>query len=467
MSVSSNSSLEVENDPVDLLGRQKIIDDIIRLLDTIKKVNGSCTFALNGNWGCGKTFALSKLQRQLLKNNANDYLVLYYNCWQYDYYDEPLLAIVAAILNCIEKETNQHASTVEERASISLAIASTLLKRVIKGLLKSKLGLDDDAFSDLEELTNEGSEAIKEAIEKIDESRDFDPYDPFKKAMEDTKKSLLELAAARTIVVIVDELDRCLPNYAIKVLERLHHLFDGLNNSVVILAVDKRQLENTVKQIYGYSTKTDAYLRKFIKFELSLGTGTIVGPFQTKYASYFSQFDKNIYPTDFDFNLFLSNLFSGIDARTQERLMERIETAHRMVLVEKKRDYVFMCFELLWLILNEYYAQIDVDVSSQLSSGMPIAYESDQLCVVYPGMKQFEAYIRENWGTVLMSYERGVHSDQMILSFDQPTSVQHYLMWYLQEICSISSSEGRWQCNEDLTHLSELKSVIEILTFFR
>lgn len=51
----------------------------------------------------------------------------------------------------------------------------------------------------------------------------------------------------------MDELDRCLPAYTIKVLERLHHIFTDIDNVIVIIAMDKKQVEHVVGQIYGVS----------------------------------------------------------------------------------------------------------------------------------------------------------------------------------------------------------------------
>ena len=55
----------------------------------------------------------------------------------------------------------------------------------------------------------------------------------------DLKKVFDYFKKDQTVVIIVDELDRCLPSYAIKVLERIHHIFNELENVVVIIAMEK------------------------------------------------------------------------------------------------------------------------------------------------------------------------------------------------------------------------------------
>ena len=83
----------------------------------------------------------------------------------------------------------------------------------------------------------------------------------------DTKKTA-QIAKDQTVVIIVDELDRCLPTYAIKVLERIHHIINGLENVVVIIAMEKKQIENSLHQIYGEGMDVDQYLKKFISFSI-------------------------------------------------------------------------------------------------------------------------------------------------------------------------------------------------------
>lgn len=78
--------------PIDILNRQEIVGQILDLLITLSDAQSSCAFALNGKWGAGKTFLLSMLEPKLRDYQAGEkFMVFHYNCWQYDYYDEPSL----------------------------------------------------------------------------------------------------------------------------------------------------------------------------------------------------------------------------------------------------------------------------------------------------------------------------------------------------------------------------------------
>ena len=149
-------------------------------------------------------------------------------------------------------------------------------------------------FQKAYETVLEGKKDGAEAYEKIHE---YDVYFGFNKVMDELIALLQELAEKYTVVIIVDELDRCLPEYAIKILERLHHLTENNNNTIMIIAIDKKQLMSSVKQIFGFESP-EKYLEKFFNFEIKLDYGIPSEKIVEKYASYIDLFDKEIFPFD-------------------------------------------------------------------------------------------------------------------------------------------------------------------------
>ena len=68
----------------------------------------------------------------------------------------------------------------------------------------------------------------------------------------------------KPVVFIIDELDRCRPNYAVEVLEQIKHLF-SVPKIVFVLSIDKEQLGHAVRGVYGSEKlNADEYLRRFI-----------------------------------------------------------------------------------------------------------------------------------------------------------------------------------------------------------
>lgn len=125
-------ALPEDNDtPIDILDREKVVTQLMELLITLSNSKSSCTFALNGKWGAGKTFVLNMMERQLRDYQAGEkFAVFHYNCWEYDYYDEPLIAIVSAMLDNIDEYTHIFSGEVMEKAQLGFSVAKEILKKI-------------------------------------------------------------------------------------------------------------------------------------------------------------------------------------------------------------------------------------------------------------------------------------------------------------------------------------------------
>lgn len=327
---------------IDVLNRDNFIEKLIMLVNTLSSNRQGCCFAVNGVWGSGKTFVLEKFEKQLARlkwedNKDNIYYVFHYDCWKYDYYDEPAIAIISAMLDATDKELALFPEGVENAMTVSLKTVRKILSTVAGELCKNKIGID---------LVEIASDVLEEQQEENEV--EFDLLYGFKRALECTRKNIQEIAKDKTVVIVVDELDRCLPQYAIKVLERLHHIFEEIENVIVIISMDKKQLEHSIKEIYG-NIEVDAYLRKFIAFKVDLGNG-IASNFANKYQSYFSMFEMT-QPEIWEIEDFFVNVLSGLDIRTQERIFRKAEIVHKIINKDDIKDCSIMAFEILFLII--------------------------------------------------------------------------------------------------------------------
>ena len=102
---------------VDILNRDEFIQRVVDIVKLIASNKGNMTFAIDGAWGCGKTFVLEEIEKQLSNDPSKNYLVIPYNCWQYDYYDEPLVALVSALVSFMKKTRRLTASRKEKLIS--------------------------------------------------------------------------------------------------------------------------------------------------------------------------------------------------------------------------------------------------------------------------------------------------------------------------------------------------------------
>ncbi|MHC1722167.1 MAG: P-loop NTPase fold protein [Aminipila sp.] len=269
----------------------------------------------------------------------NKYMVFHYNCWRYDYYEEPSVAIIAAMLEQIEKEESLFGQEIDGVLKAGWGKAKEVIGEIAGEFSKNKIGIN------LVEVVKE----IKEDKDKIDnEAVQFDNLFSFRKTLDNTRKKIKELAKEKTLIIVVDELDRCLPEYAIKVLERLHHLFAEINNVIVVLAIDSGQLVQSVLQIYGHETQVDDYLKKFIDFTLVLDKGKGNGKFKIKYNSYFNKFNDLNEQDEQKFEELFLEFFNIVDIRTQEKLISKAELIHNLVYTDKKLDRALLGIELMY-----------------------------------------------------------------------------------------------------------------------
>lgn len=355
-------------DKLDILNRKEFVNQLKKLVKYISANKSSTCFAINGVWGCGKSFVLDMFENELEKiqsekTNSDQYFIIRYNSWKYDYYEEPLVAIVASMISSIEEKTNLFPDSLAKSKYLGIlkAVGVSLLSVGVDAA-KAKTGIDfKKAFDVIEKGKAEGTSIYEDEHE-------YDVYFGFKNVLNKLADLLRNIAEKYTIVILVDELDRCLPEYAIKVLERLHHLTENQSNIITIVSIDKEQLLTSVKQIFGFENP-EKYLAKFISFEVKLDCGTVSETLMEKYPDYFALFDKEIFPFEDPVEECLQAIFKGIDIRTQEQLMSKAMLVHKLLYTDKK-DYSFMCMEVLLAVMicvyqdNSCFTDTDIDLTS-------------------------------------------------------------------------------------------------------
>ena len=333
----------------DFLNRHDFIKQVKTVIELLSKNKKNSCFAINGTWGVGKSYVLDKLEKQLLfyqdeKTALDRYFVFHFNCWEYDYYEEPLIAIVSSMLEEIRTKENLFSENARVHVLSAVKFIFSKLYEGSSNWVESKTGIN------LKNITDGIAEKQADTIAKIDETQQYDKYLIFKQVLSTLRNEIKEIASERTVIFVVDELDRCIPEYQIKVLERLHHIFNEIDNMQVLLSIDKSQLERTIKKMFGEQADTKKYLAKFIKFEIQLDEGTYNSQFEEIFSDYFNQFEGN---DEADIAEFKENIFKGIAAREKIEIIEKCHLLHSMLNVAGlKQHATFMCVEVFLTIVK-------------------------------------------------------------------------------------------------------------------
>lgn len=335
-----------DKEKIDILNRGGFINHVVKIVKKIAAYKGNMTFAINGDWGCGKTFVLDKIKQKLKEDKNNQFLVIPYNCWQYDYYEEPLVAIVSSLLDF---SADQNILNNKELTIIFKEFAA-ILSKILAKHVERKTGIN------IREIFLHIKNFLKGTKDNIEKYHKYDNYYTFKKALLELQEQLKKLSEKYTIVFSVDELDRCLPEYAIKILERLHHIAEDVPNMITIIAIDKRRLEHTIGSIFGGDENAENYLRKFIKFEVHLDQGMHTSSFFEKFPNFYNRFDASRWELDSDkTDQFLEILFRGVNIRSQEQIIEEATIFNDICFKNTKQDQTIMYMELFLVTLNRLY----------------------------------------------------------------------------------------------------------------
>ncbi len=227
-------------------------DGASSFIHDINKVEGF-TMSLNALFGNGKTTFLKMFEHFIKTEKKEDYSVLFINAWKSDFYKEPVITILSELVSFIKVEQSQDTEIKNLISRITKAIgeignqvirnkAGFDLKEIVQSSKNGKLG--EDILKNFEH-RKKVIKSIKEIISKYTEI---------------SRKKLL---------IIVDELDRSRPDYAVHFLEDMKHFFD-IKNTLFLVAVNREQMEATVKCLYGQELNFDGYYRKFFTLEKDL-----------------------------------------------------------------------------------------------------------------------------------------------------------------------------------------------------
>jgi len=235
--------------------------EIENLSELVTSLDSPFVLSLNSPWGTGKTTFTRLWVAHLRKCER---AVVYFNAWETDFSDDPLLSFLGEIDEDFQQLLG---SSAESTAAWKKAkkIGGKIARRSVPALLRIATAGILDAKDLVEEQASEVIAGLSEDS--------IEAYLSQKSALKEFKISV-ETALARTddvgpIVIFVDELDRCNPNYAICLLERIKHLFD-VQGVVFVLSVDLKQLSHSVNAVYGQNFDAHGYLKRFIDVEYTL-----------------------------------------------------------------------------------------------------------------------------------------------------------------------------------------------------
>lgn len=237
-----------------ILDRNAEVKEFAQMLDRCKEAR---IIAINGAWGCGKSFFIRQVcevldydyqkKRNILLEDIEDFgqieeimsrheelqmepldhyfITIYYDAWCHDDHDDPLLSLIYEIEGRYEELFHKKDSLFGDTCDI------------LKNQIEKKRGL----------------RSIIEA-EKMKED--------FRKLLDALYGEKMNKSESGRILIVIDELDRCKPDYAVKILERIKHFVD-LEKVFFVYCLNKVELCKSIECFYGRDLESTMYLNKF------------------------------------------------------------------------------------------------------------------------------------------------------------------------------------------------------------
>ena len=239
------------------------------------------TIGLYGSWGAGKSSLLQLIQ-QNIENNVKEAVCISLNAWQFEGYEDAKVAIMESLLKLLQSNKTFSEKVGDKIRSLLsridfLKLGKNILSKgapyVISALtgnpipiavnLSTELSNPEDIISKLETFKNDYIKAAGDSETQTENVRKF---------RIEFEKMLAEVTSVKTLVVIVDDLDRCTPDRIIDTLEAIK-LFLSVKKTTFIVAVDQRIIEYAVNIKYpqndGYAVSTD-YIEKIIQLPIKI-----------------------------------------------------------------------------------------------------------------------------------------------------------------------------------------------------
>jgi len=383
--------VEAEPGSVNSVSRSDFIEMVHTMTASIRY---PLVLAIDGVWGTGKTHLLKTWEIQL-NEEARPYV--YFNAWEHDHSEDPFISFMGVVRQALlryEDDGGKIAAFVEKAVKAVPGIIN-IGGRVLANAACRQVGIPPDIL-DGKALYD----AAQRQIESYQESHDS--IDTFRKELEGTAESIGNLWVLKRpktdptqpaperppLLVLVDELDRCRPDFAVKLLERVKHLFN-VPGVVFVFVVDMGQLQESTRTLYGQGMNSDGYFRRF--FDLVIPLPELERPQRLKFCttllvglgtaevanaganSDVSQLAEFLHWLGFVFNFSLRELnhvgaLSDLFLRSNRGARESWEFSFFSVALRMKRNDLFIKAKMRTLMPSDISGLLPVADSMNLSS---------------------------------------------------------------------------------------------------
>jgi hypothetical protein len=258
----------------DLLGYKQIGETFTNL---IKSIDTAKVISIEAGFGRGKTFFRRAWSKHLRESGE---IVVEIDVRESDHTGDPVVTFLGALVEALPKEDKGNGKKALDAAKkFGVIGARSLVKVALRSGADEVLGALTDKASDkledfeaLDNIINGVGEGMSKAAGQLIAAQmaaEKVRTEEMPKQLGILHEALTANTTSERVIIIIDELDRCHPDYAIAVLEAMKLVFDQ-KGFVFCLMVNAEYLENLARHRFGEAQDGEKYLDKFVDVRLRL-----------------------------------------------------------------------------------------------------------------------------------------------------------------------------------------------------
>jgi len=242
----------------DLLGFADIAEPIQDAL--LRERLDPVAVGIFGDWGSGKSTVLEILRQRLTERGR--VVVVYTRPWEYDPNIDPKATLIAEVLTAVRTEVAKDESRMAQLADrFRGLVARVQWSKAVTLVANSALTLNIPKIADVAGIFGDGDDGLADPT-----------LQGFREEFDELMKELEEIDR---VVVLVDDLDRCLPDTVVAALEAIK-LFLSVRKMGFVIAADRRLVTLAITTRYAQSAQgalmAREYLEKIVQIPISVPT---------------------------------------------------------------------------------------------------------------------------------------------------------------------------------------------------
>lgn len=240
----------------DFLNRKAFVDVIVTLIEA--NIKPPYSIGIYGDWGSGKTSIMRLIKERI--EDLGKYQIVWFDAWEYENEANLVYPLVRLIQNEIPENKRQQVEKSVERLG-------TVIFKGVMGLALKGVTLGTLSLKELEEYeadyVKKHTKMFNAWIDQVSEVKE--EFEKLIKTACEPKKE--EEEKKECLVIFIDDLDRCLPENSIKILESIKNIFTK-GNCIFILGVDKKTIARVIEARYPPLEEGEGknYLDKIVSF---------------------------------------------------------------------------------------------------------------------------------------------------------------------------------------------------------